>query len=107
MSEMVRFYKTIYWADDVPKRDRNAIRWRLKVGKPSFPVYLITMPEGSNQLDIMNSLFLNQPYYRNNPPEIVGIAKSQEGAFRLVRDLMQECVDRTGDALILPYLESL
>ncbi|MCR5716486.1 MAG: hypothetical protein K6G23_06560 [Lachnospiraceae bacterium] len=103
----LRFFAHLYWGKDIPEKDQLQIKWRLKVYKPSYPVYLVTLPQGSDQLDIVNSLFLHESYYRKNPPFVVGIARSKDGAFELVREMMQECVSQTGAADMLAYLGTL
>ena len=79
-------------------------RFYLKVHKKSTLVYLITLNQGTDLLDITYSPVFLQPVYRQNPPFVIGITKSKETAIQLVSDMVQDCVDLYGNADLKYYL---
>lgn len=104
---MLRFFQYLYWSDDIPEKQRNSVKWRLKVHKKNCLVYCITLHEGADQLDIYHSSVLLQGYYRRNPPLVIGIAASYDNAIELVRRITEECYRKTKDANIKKYLSEL
>ncbi len=101
---MHKFYKYLYWDGNIPEKNRNRIKWRLKVSKPSKPCHVITWCDGQDQLEIYNSLFLVQPYFRRNPRFIIGIAQNHEAAVELVQQIVEECYAKNKDVNLKKYL---
>ena len=54
--------------------------------------------------ELMHSAFLKQPWYRNHPPMILGIASGKTEALELLRQIVQEAVDATGSPDVRSYL---
>lgn len=102
--EVHKFYKYLYWDENIPEKKRNRIKWRLKVSKRDAPCYVLTLSEGRDQLEIYNSLILLQSYYRKNPRFIIGIAAGYEGAVNMVRQMAEDCYRKNGDADLKKYL---
>ena len=101
------FYKSLYLGSSI--RDPEAVKENLRTGRGQFTIYVIALspvkPEpGSNQLEILHSANLKQPYYRKYPPYIVGIASGRIEAIELVRDMVQEAYEHTGSADVRAYL---
>ena len=101
------FYKNLYVGSSI--QDPDEVRRNLLIGKGQFSVYVITLSPsrpgpGANQLEIFHSAFLKTPYYRQNPPYIIGIASGKSEAVGIVRDLVQEAYDRTGSGDVRAYL---
>ena len=87
------FYKNLYVGSSI--QDPDEVRRNLLIGKGQFSVYVITLSPsrpgpGANQLELFHSAFLKTPYYRQNPPYIIGIASGKSEAVGIVRDL---CLD--------------
>lgn len=101
---MHKFYKYLYWDEEIPEKKRNRMKWRLKVSKRSLPCYVLTLCEGSDQLEIYNSFVLLQSYYRRNPRFVIGIAGSYDGAVCIVRQIAEECYKKNKDADLKKYL---
>lgn len=101
---MEKFYKYLYWDEAVPEKDRNRIKWRIKVGKRSKPCFVVTLSMGPDQLEIYNSLILLQKYYRENPRFIIGIAKDYDGAVGIVKKIAEECYLQNGNLRLKDYL---
>lgn len=102
--EVHKFYKYLYWDENIPEKKRNRIKWRLKVSKRDMPCYVLTLSEGRDQLEIYNSLILLQSYYRKNPKFIIGIAAGYEGAVNMVQQMAEDCYRKNGDADLKKYL---
>lgn len=101
------FYRNLYVGASI--KDPDKVRQNLLIGKGQLTIYVITLSPsgpgpGANQLEIFHSANLKQPYYRENPPFIIGIASGKEEAVGIVRDLVQEAYDRTGSGDVRAYL---
>lgn len=101
---MHKIYKYLYWDEKIPERQKNRIKWRLKVAKRDFPCYVLTLNEGRDQLDIYHSFVLLQPYFRKKAKFIVGIAADYGGALGIVKRIAGECYEKNGDADLKKYL---
>ncbi len=101
---MHKFYKYLYWDENIPEKKRNRIKWRLKVSKRDTPCYVLTLCEGEDQLEIYNSLVLLQSYFRKNPKFIIGIAGGYGAAVDMVQQIAGECYRKNGNADLKVYL---
>ena len=100
-----KFYKDLYWGESV--KNRPVVKWKLKMGSGQFGMYCVVRPEGgSNQLEIINSAFLKQKYYRYHPAYIYGIASGYSEALDIVLRISQEASIAGLDGRLLEYLES-
>ncbi len=97
-----KFYKYLYWDENIPEKKRNRIKWRLKVSKRDIPCYVLTLCEGEDQLD--NSAVLLQSYFRKNPKFIIGIAGGYGAAVGMVQQITEECYRKNKDADLKRYL---
>lgn len=65
-------------------------------------------PAGSGslqgQLLMFHCVNLQQPYEKKHCPMIIGIAQGRMAALELVRRMVQECVEKTGGADLVPFL---
>lgn len=65
-------------------------------------------PAGSRclqgQLLMFHCANLQQPYEKKHCPMIIGIAQGRMAALELVRRIVQECVEKTGGADLVPFL---
>ena len=101
------FYKDLYAGSSI--EDPDEVKRNLLIGKGQFTIYVITLSPsrprpGANQLEILHCALLKTPYYRENPPYIIGIANGKNEAVSVVRDLVQEAYDRTGSGDVRAYL---
>ena len=99
-----RFYKKLYWGESVKKRP--IVKWKLNFGSGQFSIYCILRPfaEG-DQLDIVHCAFLRQPYYRENPAYVYGIAGSKKEALELVVKMTNDALSAGYEGRILEYLD--
>lgn len=100
-----RFYKELYFGESV--KNHSLVKWRLNHGRGQFSVFCLMRPfaEG-DQLDIVHCAFLKQPYYRENPAYVYGIAGSHKEALELVVKITNEALLAGYEGHILEYLDS-
>ena len=98
----MKFYKNLYVGDTVKKPDK--IKRKLKKYAKLNNVWLIVYLSQNRQLEIYHCLMLQQYYYKENPPYIVGIAGSREEAAQIICRIAQEAVQKTGRADLVTYL---
>lgn len=101
------FYKNLYVGPSV--KDPDEVRRKLLIGEGQFTIYVIALSPsrpgpGANQLEIMHSANLKNPYYKKFPPYIIGIASGSTEAVEMVRELVQEAYEHTGSADVRAYL---
>lgn len=98
----MKFYKNLYVGDTIKKPDK--IKRKLKKYAKLPNVYVIAYQQENNQLEIYHSLFMQQWYYKEYPPYIIGIAGSQEEAIDMIRQMTEDALSRTGQADLISYL---
>lgn len=101
------FYKNLYVGPSI--QNPEEVKHKLMIGQGQLTIYVITLSSsrpgpGSNQLEIMHCANLKQPYYKEYPPYIIGIAAGISEAVGIVRDLVQESYEKTGSADVRYYL---
>ena len=101
------FYKKLYVGSSI--RDPEKVKKNLRIGKGQFTIYVIALSPsrpgiGANQLEILHCVNLQQPYYKQYPPYIVGIASGRIEAIELVRRMVQEAYDHTRSGDVRAYL---
>ena len=98
----MKFYKTLYIGDTVknPEKIKRKLKKYAKLNK----IWLITYTVENRRLEIYNSLMLQQYYYKENPPYIIGLAGSNEEAKQIICRLAEECMQKTGNANLVQYL---
>ena len=92
----MRFYKKLYISPSLRKKKRQIV-WKLKMGKAVPFVYVITLAEQNDLMNIYQGLILKQPYYLKNPPFVLGIADSHSAALELVQQILMDVYDKTGN----------
>lgn len=101
----IKYYKKIYLSEDIDFRDLMQIKKDLIKQPLKANVFLIAMSYNEHdQLDIYHSKYLEQRFYRERPPYIVGIAREKKDAVTLVEKMVQECVNLRGDVNLKAYL---
>ena len=104
----MRFSKNMYSSPRI--RDPRQIERDLRRGKGHLTIYVLTLSRqntGKPVLEIMHCANLQQSWYREHPPLVVGIAEGRQDAFELVRAITQEAFDRTGQWDAAAYLQSV
>lgn len=98
----MKFYKYLYIGDTVKNPAKAKRRLKLHIGQL---LYVITISQGQDQLEIYHSAYLKQRYYRHHPPVIIGIASSRQEAVELVIRITRECLLATGECDLKEYLK--
>lgn len=98
----MKFYKSLYVGDTI--KDPAKIKRKLKRYAKLNNVYLITYMAENRQLEIYHCLMLQQHYYKENPPYIIGIAGSQDEAAQIICRIADESMRKTGKADLVEYL---
>ena len=99
-----RFYKDLYWGKSV--RNHTLVKWKLYRGKSQVRIYAIQRAMNENdQLDIINSEFLRQHYFKDNPAYIYGIAGSRAEALSIVSDITEAACKKGYEGRLVDYLE--
>ena len=104
MAGKIRFFGQPYIGDSIKKP--NKVIKKLRRGKKQLKVYLIVLAEGNGQLEIYHNIFLQQWYFKENPPLIIGIAGDHKEAVELVCRITEEALEKTGNADLKNYLMS-
>lgn len=98
----MKFYKNLYIGDTIKKPEK--IIKKLKKYAKINNVYLIAYAAQTRRLEIYHSLMLQQYYYKENPPYIIGIAGSQDEANQIICRIAEEAIHTIGRADLAEYL---
>lgn len=101
----MKFYKNLYIGDTINNPDK--IKRKLKKYAKLTNVYVIVYVEKDRRLEIFHSVMLQQYFYKENPPYVIGIAGSQEEANEIICRIAEESVQKTGEADLVAYLFSV
>lgn len=97
------FIKSIY-CDEKINRKKDKIIKKLKKGSLLLSTFLIIIGEGSNQLEIIDSVYLRQPHYKGKEVVVVGISSSKKDALDIVTTITSEVYKATSNANIKDYI---
>ncbi len=105
MAAEIRYHSRLYVGDGITDKKLEKIKKRLAANPLRAGVSVIALSRnGVDQLDIYDSKMLAWPYYRENPPLIVGITRSKEESIRMIERIAQECWKARGDCALREYL---
>ena len=105
-SGFCRFYRDLYWGKSVKKH--TLVKWKLYHGKSQLTIFCVLRAMNDNdQLDIINSEFLRQHYFKENPAYIYGIAGSHSEALDLIVKISDEAMENGFEGRLVDYLESI
>ena len=101
---MLEWYDPLYVGDGVRRYVRK-IKKRISSGRTDVGHYLITLAaNGTDELDIISTTFLEQKILRDHLPMIVGIAADRKEAIGLAVRITSDCLESTGDVHIREWL---
>ncbi|MCD7725910.1 MAG: hypothetical protein LUI12_10260 [Clostridiales bacterium] len=98
----MKFYKNLYVGDTIKKPDKVIKKLKKYAKLPN--IHVIAYAQEHNRLEIYHSLMLQQWYYKEHSPYIIGIAGSQEEAVGLIAQMTEDAVSQTGQADLISYL---
>lgn len=99
----MKFYKYLYVGEGVKKNIRKT-RLKLRTFTGQINIYIIILSQGSDLLEIFDSSFLKQSYYKKHSPYIVGVAKGKNEALELIKTMMEDCYRTTGNCNIKEHV---
>lgn len=98
----MRFLKEMYVGEGI--RNKQKVMWKLKHGAGMLDIYVISLSNGSDQLDCMECSYFKQKTIRDNVGLIVGLAKGYSEAQKLMISMIEESLQETGSANVKEYL---
>ncbi len=105
MASRLNYHSKLYLSESITGKKLDKIKKKLENRPLLSGVFLIAISANrSDQLDIFDARQLVQPYYRHNPPYVIGIAKNREEAFAVIEKIVQECLRERGDCALKEYL---
>lgn len=102
LGKTMKFYHNLYIGDTIEKPEK--IKRKLKKYAKLNNIWLIVYVESNRQLEIYHCIMLQQYYYKDNPPYVIGIAGSKEEASQIICRIAEEAVHKTGKADLPAYL---
>ena len=98
MGKQLTFSEKLYIGDSINIQKLDKLKTNLTEVPALTKVFLITISTNiTEQLDIIESKYLTYPYYNTHPLHVVGLAKSSGEAVGLIKDIVQDCLDKRGD----------
>lgn len=105
MTVCLRYRSPLYLGDGIDEAELQKLKKTLQKKPFLGNVYLITFAGNhSDQLDIFHSRYLQLRDWGEEPPYVIGIAKSYEEALRIVEGIAAACYEKRGDACMKEYL---
>ena len=105
--EGMYFYNRLYISPLI--RDSEKVKENLRKEVTQVSIFVIMLIEdpakrGGDQLEFCHSINLRQPWYREHPPYIIGIARGYQDSIETVRQIIQETWEKTGTVDVQSYL---
>lgn len=101
---MMEIYCELYLEEGLADRKEKICK-RLQKGKMVPGCYVISLAQREEEyLEIYSAVELVQKYYREKEILVVGLAKSQEGAFEIIEQLTNKVYEETKDADLKAYI---
>ena len=100
----MEWYPRLYVGKTV--NNPNKLIHKLKKHTKKADAYVITLSKNPyDQLEIMESGYLAQKYYKENPPYIIGIANHYDEAVDIVKQIAEEAFVAQGNCCLKEYLK--
>ena len=98
-------YENPYIGDTLQKNKDKVIR-KMKKGKVILRLFCVTLPLGSHGLlEIYPYYELQQKWFQEQNPIVIGIARNREEAFLLVQKIVGEVYQNTGGFDVASYFD--
>lgn len=102
---MIRWLRPLYMDNDI-KEKAAVIRYRFKFKKYPGGYFYIILPEGRDMPEIIQAVYLKQPYYKSADYTVIGVASCKSGALELFRRISEEAFAVTGGVNIRRFIET-
>ncbi len=99
----------IVWANNLrcSEKTEKALRRmkrRIRTGRVLLHLYCVTIPQNAqNVMDIIPARELKRRPYREETVKVIGMAKGEDAARELVRQMIEELYQKTGGFDAEPY----
>ncbi|NMB44376.1 MAG: hypothetical protein GX995_09645 [Clostridiales bacterium] len=101
---MISWSNKLFLSEKFKTRDLSKIKSNINEGKLTRNVYCITFASNpKNLFDIYNAKEFIQPFYKKQDLHILGLAENKNKAYELVKDMLEEVYERTGDFKVREY----
>lgn len=97
--------KNMYIGEGVKHPGREL--FKLRIGKTNPFIYLLCVPEGKNNLEIVNSVVYKQKLFKKSQVRLAGICNGYDEAVEMVENIVKDSYSRRGDYDIKSYLMGL
>ena len=98
----MKYYKYLYTDESI--KSVSVIKTQIILGKVPSLNQVIVLAENSDQLEIIEAVFLRQKYYKRKDLLVVGVTKSRQGAMELVEKILQDTIRETGGYDMKSYI---
>jgi hypothetical protein len=100
-----RYYSTLYLGKSIQRKKLDRIKRKLEHHPEHSALYLLAASRNpTDQLEIYSVSYLQQSYYQDNPPYIVGLAGTHQEAVDLVEQIVTDCLHARGDCRLKEFL---
>lgn len=97
----MQFLKEMYVGAGI--KNSGKVQWELKHGAGLIDIYVISLSNGSNQLDCTHCSYFKQKAIRDNVGLVVGLAKGYSEAQNLIVLMVEDALRETGSANVKEY----
>jgi hypothetical protein len=102
----IDFSPNLYYGEGLGSKDLEKLSDKLCTKPLLTNLFLLILPENpSDQVDILSSRYLAQPFYGEHPLKVVGIANSREDAISLIIQMTEDCLAVRKDCLLREFLQ--
>lgn len=98
----MNFYQHLYYDENIKKPDK--VKKQLSRGKLLPSVYVLVWSPELLRLELYTSLMLQQKYYKDHPPLIVGLTSGWEQGVGLIERIAEESLREIGKVDFSEYL---
>lgn len=100
------FSRQLY-LDEYTSKHFNSLRKKFRNHNFPLGTYVIVLSKNSGRVEYFDCKSFKQKYYKETEdyPLIIGMAQNADSAKKIVVQIIEECVDKTGNADVKIYLK--
>lgn len=99
---MITYSDNLYTGDSIKHVRR--IKRKIKYGRGQLKVFILTLSNSSDQIDIFHNSMLKQRLFRKQDLRVVGLANSYDEALTIVLNILDDTLKENGNADMKKYL---
>ncbi|MDD6481354.1 MAG: hypothetical protein PUF65_03605 [Lachnospiraceae bacterium] len=101
----MKWYHNLFVGDSIAGKEKK-IKWKINHNAGTLSVYVIAFASNpENLLDIVPAWELRQKSYPKRDMKIIGLARGYDEALEVVRQIVDETYQSTGDVDVWSYLK--